>query len=102
MEKKLDFFSGLKDEVVRGLSLSRSRSNSPVRARSPMANLFRKTKTTTTTMAPIRGSIGVLDREIWECQAYRGSVSATHGRFGFGWRGSRGLEEGWVGARTMG
>ncbi|KAK9037364.1 hypothetical protein V6N11_022276 [Hibiscus sabdariffa] len=70
MEKKLDFFSGLQDEVVRGLSHSRSRSNSPARARSPMA--------------------------------YRRSVSAAHGRSGFGWRGSRGLEEGWVGARIMG
>ncbi|KAL4291733.1 hypothetical protein GQ457_14G014370 [Hibiscus cannabinus] len=34
-------------------------------------------------MAPIRDSTGVLDREIWEFQAYRGSVSATHGRSGF-------------------
>ncbi|KAK8477371.1 hypothetical protein V6N13_080424 [Hibiscus sabdariffa] len=41
-----------------------------------------KTKTTTTTMAPIRGSTGVLDHKIWKCQAYRGSVSATHGRSG--------------------
>ncbi|KAK8672573.1 hypothetical protein V6N13_110938 [Hibiscus sabdariffa] len=30
--------------------------------------------------APIRGSTGVLDREIWEFQAYRRSVSAAHGR----------------------
>ncbi|KAK8659747.1 hypothetical protein V6N13_029941 [Hibiscus sabdariffa] len=46
MEKKQGFFSALKDEVVRGLSpsRSRSRSNSPARARSPMAALFRRNK----------------------------------------------------------
>ncbi|KAE8708447.1 hypothetical protein F3Y22_tig00110339pilonHSYRG00037 [Hibiscus syriacus] len=44
MEKKQGFFSALKEEVVRGLSPSRSRSNSPARARSPMATLFRRNK----------------------------------------------------------
>ncbi|KAK8627092.1 hypothetical protein V6N13_134718 [Hibiscus sabdariffa] len=39
MEKKLDFFFGLKDEVDRGLSLSPSQSNNPARARSPMTAL---------------------------------------------------------------
>ncbi|XVF67477.1 hypothetical protein PTKIN_Ptkin10aG0124500 [Pterospermum kingtungense] len=42
MEKKQGFFSALKEEVVRGLSPSRSRNNSPARARSPMASLFRR------------------------------------------------------------
>ncbi|KAE8681225.1 hypothetical protein F3Y22_tig00111338pilonHSYRG00406 [Hibiscus syriacus] len=44
MEKKQGFFSALKEEVVRGLSPSRSRSKSPARARSPMATLFRRNK----------------------------------------------------------
>ncbi|XVF45019.1 hypothetical protein PTKIN_Ptkin02bG0172100 [Pterospermum kingtungense] len=44
MEKKQGFFSALKEEVVRGLSPSRSRSNSPARARSPMASLLRRKK----------------------------------------------------------
>ncbi|EOX98409.1 hypothetical protein QUC31_015183 [Theobroma cacao] len=44
MEKKQSFFSALKEEVVRGLSPSRSRPNSPARARSPMASLLRRKK----------------------------------------------------------
>ncbi|XVF01356.1 hypothetical protein REPUB_Repub04eG0081000 [Reevesia pubescens] len=44
MEKKQGFFSALKEEVVRGLSPSRSRANSPARARSPMASLLRRKK----------------------------------------------------------
>ncbi|XVE93468.1 hypothetical protein REPUB_Repub01dG0195500 [Reevesia pubescens] len=44
MEKKQGFFSALKEEVVRGLSPSRSRPNSPARARSPMASLLRRKK----------------------------------------------------------
>ncbi|KAG4168392.1 hypothetical protein ERO13_A12G020700v2 [Gossypium hirsutum] len=44
MEKKQGFFSGLKQEVVRGLSPSRSRSSSPARARSPFATLLRRKK----------------------------------------------------------
>ncbi|KAK3192973.1 hypothetical protein Dsin_024283 [Dipteronia sinensis] len=45
MEKKQGFFSALKDEVVRGLSPSRSRSSSPAtRARSPMSSLLRRRK----------------------------------------------------------
>ncbi|KAJ6302557.1 hypothetical protein OIU77_016619 [Salix suchowensis] len=44
MEKKQGFFSALKDEVVRGLSPSRSRSNSPARAASPMSGLLRRKK----------------------------------------------------------
>ncbi|KAL4302293.1 hypothetical protein GQ457_10G020420 [Hibiscus cannabinus] len=44
MEKKQGFFSALKEEVVRGLSPSRSRTNSPRRARSPMAILLRRKK----------------------------------------------------------
>ncbi|KAE8692677.1 hypothetical protein F3Y22_tig00110831pilonHSYRG00419 [Hibiscus syriacus] len=45
MEKKQGFFSSLKEEVIRGLSPSRSRSTSPARARSPMSGLFRRKKT---------------------------------------------------------
>ncbi|KAL4384352.1 hypothetical protein GQ457_15G014030 [Hibiscus cannabinus] len=44
MDKKQGFFSALKEEVVRGFSPSRSRSNSPARAPSPMATLFRRNK----------------------------------------------------------
>ncbi|KAE8707608.1 hypothetical protein F3Y22_tig00110383pilonHSYRG00404 [Hibiscus syriacus] len=44
MEGKQGFFSALKEEVVHGLSPSRSRSNSSARARSPMASLFRINK----------------------------------------------------------
>lgn len=52
MEKKQGFFSALKDEVVRGLSPSRSRSRprsrsrakSPGRSASPMGGLFRRRK----------------------------------------------------------
>ncbi|KAL5788136.1 hypothetical protein ACOSP7_005085 [Xanthoceras sorbifolium] len=45
MEKKQGFFSALKEEVVRGLSPSRSRSSSPARrAMSPMSSLLRRRK----------------------------------------------------------
>ncbi|KAK5770559.1 Glutamyl-tRNA (Gln) amidotransferase subunit A [Gossypium arboreum] len=44
MEKKQGFFSALKEEVIRGLSPSRSRTNSPGRARSPIAILLRRKK----------------------------------------------------------
>ncbi|KAB1997413.1 hypothetical protein ES319_D12G022300v1 [Gossypium barbadense] len=44
MEKKQGFFSALKQEVVRGLSPSRSRSSSPARAGSPFATLLRRKK----------------------------------------------------------
>ncbi|KAE8698583.1 hypothetical protein F3Y22_tig00110597pilonHSYRG00451 [Hibiscus syriacus] len=47
MEKKQGFFLTLKEEVVRGLSPSRSRTNrSPGRARSPIAVLLRRKKST--------------------------------------------------------
>ncbi|XP_057465129.1 uncharacterized protein LOC130754872 [Actinidia eriantha] len=44
MEKKQGFFSALKDEVVRGLSPSRSRAKSPARSGSPMSGLLRRRK----------------------------------------------------------
>ncbi|KAF5751162.1 hypothetical protein HS088_TW02G00172 [Tripterygium wilfordii] len=44
MEKKQGFFSALKEEVVRGLSPSRSRSKSPARSASPISGLFRRKK----------------------------------------------------------
>ncbi|KHN06787.1 hypothetical protein glysoja_021333 [Glycine soja] len=44
MEKKQGFFSALKDEVVRGLSPSRSRSISPARTLSPISALLRRKK----------------------------------------------------------
>lgn len=48
MEKKQGFFSALKEEVVRGLSpsrtRSRSRSTSPARTGSPMTGLFTRKK----------------------------------------------------------
>ncbi|KAF2294583.1 hypothetical protein GH714_012786 [Hevea brasiliensis] len=44
MEKKQGFFSALKEEVVRGLSPSRSRSNSPARTVSPISGLLRRKK----------------------------------------------------------
>uniref|UniRef100_A0A1D1Y0P4 Uncharacterized protein n=1 Tax=Anthurium amnicola TaxID=1678845 RepID=A0A1D1Y0P4_9ARAE len=42
MEKKQGFFSALKEEVVRGLSPSRSRARSPARGASPIAGLLRR------------------------------------------------------------
>ncbi|XP_058080931.1 uncharacterized protein LOC131229087 [Magnolia sinica] len=45
MEKKQGFFSALKEEVVRGLSPSRSRSKSPARSASPISSLLRRRKT---------------------------------------------------------
>ncbi|GMJ06834.1 Boundary of ROP domain4 [Hibiscus trionum] len=45
MEKKQGFFSALKEEVIRGLSPSRSRSTGPARARSPKSGLLRRKKT---------------------------------------------------------
>ncbi|KAM7470484.1 hypothetical protein LguiA_008667 [Lonicera macranthoides] len=44
MERKQGFFSALKDEVVRGLSPSRSRAKSPARSASPMSGLLRRRK----------------------------------------------------------
>ncbi|TKY51008.1 hypothetical protein E2542_SST22515 [Spatholobus suberectus] len=44
MEKKQGFFSALKEEVVRGLSPSRSRSTSPARTASPISGLLRRRK----------------------------------------------------------
>lgn len=44
MEKKQGFFSALKDEVVRGLSPSRSRAKSPARSASPITSLLRRRK----------------------------------------------------------
>jgi len=44
MENKQSFFSALKDEVVRGLSPSRSRSKSPARTASPISALLRRKK----------------------------------------------------------
>uniref|UniRef100_A0A2N9JA83 DUF620 domain-containing protein n=1 Tax=Fagus sylvatica TaxID=28930 RepID=A0A2N9JA83_FAGSY len=44
MERKQGFFSALKDEVVRGLSPSRSRANSPGRTGSPISGLLRRKK----------------------------------------------------------
>lgn len=44
MERKQGFFATLKDEVVRGLSPSRSRSASPARTASPISGLFRSRK----------------------------------------------------------
>ncbi|KAK9176669.1 hypothetical protein WN944_028688 [Citrus x changshan-huyou] len=44
MEKKQGFFSALKQEVVRGLSPSRSRAASPARSMSPISSLLRRRK----------------------------------------------------------
>ncbi|XP_027365781.1 uncharacterized protein LOC113872434 [Abrus precatorius] len=44
MEEKRGFFSALKEEVVRGLSPSRSRSKSPARTVSPFSGLLRRKK----------------------------------------------------------
>jgi len=44
MENKQSFFAALKDEVVRGLSPSRSRSKSPARTASPISALLRRKK----------------------------------------------------------
>ncbi|KAM7479132.1 hypothetical protein LguiA_027345 [Lonicera macranthoides] len=44
MERKQGFFSALKEEVVRGLSPSKSRAKSPARSNSPMSGLLRRQK----------------------------------------------------------
>lgn len=44
MERKQGFFSALKEEVVRGLSPSKSRAKSPARSHSPMSGLLRRRK----------------------------------------------------------
>ncbi|MBA0855360.1 hypothetical protein Goshw_012535 [Gossypium schwendimanii] len=44
MEKKQGFFSALKEDIVRGLSPSRSRSNSPARPLSLMSTTLRRNK----------------------------------------------------------
>ncbi|KAA0044353.1 hypothetical protein IC582_017523 [Cucumis melo] len=44
MEKKPSFFSALKEEVIRGLSPSRSRAKSPARTASPFSILLRRKK----------------------------------------------------------
>ena len=44
MEKKQGFFSALKEEVVRGLSPSRSRGSSPARSGSPISGFLRRKK----------------------------------------------------------
>ncbi|XP_023518680.1 uncharacterized protein LOC111782112 [Cucurbita pepo subsp. pepo] len=44
MEKKPSFFSVLKEEVIRGLSPSRSRAKTPARTASPFSNLMRRKK----------------------------------------------------------
>ncbi|CDO97249.1 unnamed protein product [Coffea canephora] len=49
MEKKQGFFSAIKEEVVRGLSPSRSRSKSPARSASPISALLRRKKTSGST-----------------------------------------------------
>ncbi|KAF4356811.1 hypothetical protein CsatB_007303 [Cannabis sativa] len=44
MERKQGFFTALKEEMVRGLSPSRSRAKSPARSASPMSGLLRRRK----------------------------------------------------------
>ncbi|KAE9618671.1 hypothetical protein Lal_00047289 [Lupinus albus] len=51
-EKKQGFFSALKEEVVRGLSPSRSRSSTPTRTGSPMSGLLRRKKHSNTNQVP--------------------------------------------------
>ncbi|KAL8457422.1 hypothetical protein ACS0TY_035324 [Phlomoides rotata] len=47
MERKQGFFSTLKEEVVHGFSLARSRAKSPGRSTSPMSSLFKRKKVST-------------------------------------------------------
>ncbi|KZV56974.1 hypothetical protein F511_27932 [Dorcoceras hygrometricum] len=47
MDRKQGFFSALKEEVVRGLSPSRSRSKSPARSPSPISGFLRRKKVST-------------------------------------------------------
>ncbi|KAK7280286.1 hypothetical protein RJT34_25348 [Clitoria ternatea] len=55
-EKKQGFFSALKEEVVRGLSPSRSRSTSPARTASPISGLLRRRKNTSTDSSVARSA----------------------------------------------
>lgn len=57
MEKKQGFFSALKEEVVRGLSPSRSRASSPGRTGSPISNLLRRKKVNTDASVGRSGSM---------------------------------------------
>ncbi|KAL7156909.1 hypothetical protein ABFS83_02G040700 [Erythranthe nasuta] len=59
MEKRQGFFSALKEEVVRGLSPARSRAKSPGRSPSPMAGLFRRklSSSSSESLIPRSGSL---------------------------------------------
>ncbi|EYU37601.1 hypothetical protein ABFS82_02G041100 [Erythranthe guttata] len=59
MEKRQGFFSALKEEVVRGLSPARSRAKSPGRSPSPMAGLFRRklSSSSSDSLIPRSGSL---------------------------------------------
>ncbi|KAL7119076.1 hypothetical protein ACP275_02G040600 [Erythranthe tilingii] len=59
MEKRQGFFSALKEEVVRGLSPARSRAKSPGRSPSPMASLFRRklSSSSSESLIPRSGSL---------------------------------------------
>ncbi|KAK7390963.1 hypothetical protein VNO78_19203 [Psophocarpus tetragonolobus] len=59
MEKKQGFFSALKDEVVRGLSPSRSRSTSPARTVSPISGLLRRKKHNSTLDSSVGRSVSL-------------------------------------------
>ncbi|XP_075504871.1 uncharacterized protein LOC142542236 [Primulina tabacum] len=52
MERRHGFFSALKEEVVRGLSPSRSRSMSPARSASPISGFLRRKKVSTSNSEP--------------------------------------------------
>ncbi|KAF3794273.1 hypothetical protein EJ110_NYTH01161 [Nymphaea thermarum] len=60
MERKQGFFSALKEEVVRGLSPSRSRARSPGRSASPMAVLLRRRKPLASLPEPLIARSGSL------------------------------------------
>ncbi|KAM7465584.1 hypothetical protein LguiB_013146 [Lonicera macranthoides] len=72
MERKQGFFSASKDEVVQGLSTSRSQAKSSARNASPKSG------------QPVRQPKGV-DFEIREHGAVGGDIDSVNGRSGSEW-----------------
>lgn len=60
MEKKQGFFSALKEDIVRGLSPSRSRARSPARSVSPFSRFLRRKNSNSEQFIPKSGALAPL------------------------------------------